>query len=191
MKTCLAFITFLVLCLIGAGSTLAEGGYPSWRDHAFPLDFTFGNHIDTHQQTRLSENGDLFGFFYITFTGDAAFNLPVAEHCYENTPPDKCVVGWILRGKPHQTTFLFHHDDHPVWLMDSRADIPQPGGYSHFHWLDRPEMPDGLIPETRFDGYILELQAVRSFAFMHGGEIIPVKPGVDVATHVNIVTSFP
>ena len=168
----------------------AQDGYP-WWNHAFPFKFLFGNHFDTHQQTRLLKSGDLFGFLYITFTGEfTPDGLPVAKHCDHNTPPDECVAGWILRGKPGQATFVFHHMDHPLWLVDSRADIPQPGAYSHFHWLGSPEMAEGLMEGTK-DGYFIELLAIKTFAFSHGGEQIPVTPGIDIATHVNIVTSFP
>ena len=50
--------------------------------HASPYDFVFGNHIDTHQETMLKDNGQLFGFLYIIFTGDVDENsgLPIARH---------------------------------------------------------------------------------------------------------------
>ena len=78
----------------------------------------------------------------------------------------------------------------PVWLVD-RTDIPQPGSYAHFHWLDAAEEPSGLRRGICYRGYFLELQAIESFAFEHGNELIPVRPGIDIATHVNIVASFP
>jgi len=170
--------------------TNAKDGYP-WRDHAFPYDFLFGNHIDTHQQTKLMDNAEISGFLYITFTGESTMEgLPIAKHCSHDTPPDKCVVGWIMRGKHGQAKFVFHHMDHPLWLVDNRSDIPQPGAYSHFHWLNGPEMPGDLKCEQSYDGYFIELRAINRFAFLHAGEIIPVTPGIDISTHVNIVGSF-
>ncbi len=49
------------LWMLGASTSLAAGGYP-WKNHAVPYTFKFGNHIDTHQQTKVSPNGELFGF---------------------------------------------------------------------------------------------------------------------------------
>ena len=47
-----------------------------------PYDFLFGNHIDTHQETQLLNDGNLFGLFYIIFTGaiDPGSGLPIARH---------------------------------------------------------------------------------------------------------------
>jgi hypothetical protein len=189
--------SFLVLSLLGIGSAGAAG-YP-WKNHAAPYDFQFGNDIDTHQQTRLTESGELFGFFYIKFTGvSTSDGYPVAGHVDCNAMPG-CSVGWILNGKPRTATLLYHVEpDHPVFLMD-RADIPEPGAYAHFHWLG--EHP---VPGESKDGYLLQLTAVDSFCFVHhmadsatssktcrdnGG--IAVNPGTDIATHLNIVTSAP
>ena len=38
--------------------------------------------------------------------------------------------------------------------------------------------------------YFLEIRAVDSFNFHHGGENIPVRPGIDMSTHSNFVTSY-
>ena len=171
------------------------GGYP-WKDHAKPFDFRFGNHIDTHQQTKLKKNGDLFGFLYITFTGEEINGTPVAEHCDENTLPEDCEVGWIIRGKflgdENQPTFVYKENkDHPTWLVNSRNDIPQPGPFSHFHWLGNPAGGGGFIQGDMRDGYMIALRAVDQFYFRHNDEEILVMPGIDISTHVNIVGSFP
>ena len=171
------------------------GGYP-WKDHAAPYEFIFGNHIDDHQQTQIKSNGELKGFFYITFTGGEIDGIPVAEHCDNNTPAEACEVGWILRGRylggnAAPTVVAQVGSDHPIWLVQSRNDIPQPGAFSHFHWLGAPESGSDLSLETQYDGYILELQAVDQFYFSHNGEEVLVMPGIDIATHVNIVGSFP
>jgi hypothetical protein len=86
--------------------------------------------------------------------------------------------------------------DHPVFLV-TRADIPQPGAYAHFHWLG--DMP--AVGETK-DGCLLHLTAVERFCFIHHGAEsatsgatcranggVNVDPGTDIATHLNIVTS--
>lgn len=187
----IAALTFLIIMFLGPLVVNAGDGYP-WRDHSFPYDFRFGNHIDTHQQTKLMEDEDIFGFLYITFTGEVTTGgLPVARHCSHDTSPDKCFVGWILRGKPGKATFVFHRMDHPIWLVDNRSDIPQPGAFSHFHWLSGPEMAEDLVHGQPYEEYFIELRAINTFAFLHGGEHIPVFPGTDISTHVNIVGSFP
>ena len=191
--------SLMVLSLLGIGPASAAG-YP-WKNHAAPYDFLFGNDIDTHQQTRLQQDGSLFGNFYIRFTGVITSDgYPVATHVDCNAMSG-CTVGWKLRGEPGAATFLYHVEhDHHTWLVN-RADIPQPGAYAHFHWLggDMP-MPN----QPPMDGYFLELQAVDTFCFIHhmadsasAGKTcrdnsgVVVTPGIDIATHVNIVASFP
>lgn len=193
--------TFLPICLLvlltAPFITITEtvaGGYP-WNDNAKPYDFLFYNNFDTHQQTQLKANGELFGFFYITFTGEEVDGIPVAEHCDDATLADECEVGWIIRGKfiggDNQPTFVFK-GDHPIWLVKSRNDIPQPGSFSHFHWLGDPQGASELVEGEGYEGYILELQAVNTFYFRHSsGEELLVMPRIDISTHVNIVGSFP
>ena len=199
MKRLMLVLTILLSCMLNAGSAMAAG-YP-WKNHAGPYNFLFGNDIDAHQQTRLQKSGDLFGFFYIKFTGiDTSDGYPVATHVDCNATPG-CTVGWIMRGDPGSATFLYHVEtEHPVWLVN-RADIPQPGAHAHFHWLgDSMPMPN----QPPMDGYFLELQAVDTFCFIHhmadsasAGKTcrdnsgVVVTPGIDIATHVNIVASFP
>jgi hypothetical protein len=36
----------------------------------------------------------------------------------------------------------------------------------------------------------MQISAVDSFAFRHGNEIVPVRPGKDNATHLNLVTNY-
>ena len=209
--------------------------------HDAPYDFFFGNHIDTHQETKIKiKRGDpvrLKGFFYIIFTGeiDTVSGLPIARHprgasqneaCgddnddeFNRDPEDKgkdieCIVGWTMRGRPGEAKFLYHNgvngDDHPVWMVN-RVDIPQPGSYTHFHWIttsssdpraatvpaacdkinagqledERPTAVDITCP-----GWFLQIKAVEEFAFQHGGELVPVRPGIDNATHLNLVTNY-
>lgn len=115
--------------------------------HANPYTFLFGNHIDTHQETKLNNDGTLKGRFYIFFTGetDESTGLPIARHprgaghdeeC--GIDPIECVVGWEILAVPGEAKFLSHSgvngEDHPVWMV-SRSAIPQPGSFTHFHWI--------------------------------------------------------
>jgi len=194
MKAFITLTTF-VLSLLGAGPAFAS--YP-WRNHAAPFTFLFGNGIDVHQQTRLKKDGSLTGYFYIHFTGVVTKDgYPVAMHVDCNT--SACTVGWMLDGEPGTATFLYTvDDDHPVFLL-SRPDIPEPGAFAHFHWLDA--MPTA---DAGTNGYLLQLKAVDTFCFIHHGADgalnsktcrdnggVAVNPGIDIATHLNIVTSFP
>jgi len=218
--------------------------------HKAPYNFLMGNHIDTHMESKLKKDGSLKGRLYIIFTGetDEASGLPVARHprgagqhneeC--GVDPVKCVVGWNVRALPADAAFISHSgvsgDDHPVWMINSRNGIPQPGSYTHFHWITNAStdpriqsipVPDacnvnmagmlegdvitGLLeldngtngrwPDAKVHigggaenivcpGWLLEITAIREFAFQHGGEKIAVSPGIDNSTHLNIVTNY-
>jgi len=182
--------------------------------------FAFGNNIDTHQSTRLVvRNGvpvRVAGEFLIYFTGeiDGASGLPIARHpsgsqeCGVNVD---CVTGWVINAVPGEAKFLYrtgvNGEDHPVWLVN-RSQIPQPGGNTHFHWItsqsDDPRfsaVPDPCNVQSSGElennaenvtcpGWFMQITAVRSFAFDHGGEIVPVERGRDNATHLNLVTNY-
>ena len=199
MKNPLMSGMVLALSLLGAGAATAADIYP-WSDHAAPFTFLFGNEIDTHQQTRKMRDGSLFGYFYIQFTGVVTKDgYPVATHVDCNGAGAACTVGWTLNGAPISATFLYHVEpDHPVFLVN-RADIPQPGAHSHFHWLGADPVPGEIK-----DGYLLQLTAEDKFCFIHHGVDsaagnktcqknggIAVDLGTDIATHLNIVTSAP
>lgn len=110
-----------------------------------------------------------------------------------------CSIGWVINGAPLGAEMLYQEmQDHPVVLVE-RADIPQPGAFSHWHWTG--PMP---APGTSGNGYLLQLFATERFCFIHhdaaaasasktcrenGG--IRIRPGLDTASHLNIVTSFP
>jgi hypothetical protein len=218
--------------------------------HLPPYDFLMGNHIDSHMENKLEADGSLKGRLYVYFTGetDEDSGLPVARHPRGSGEhneecgfdPIDCVVGWQVRAVPAEAVFISHSgvngDDHAIWLINSRNGIPQPGSYTHFHWItsyssderwnqvpaacDVPmagmlegevvkgelELHDGesqLItwPDSEVHvgdgaenlacpGWLLELKAIREFAFMHGGEKITVSPGMDNRTHLNIVTNY-
>jgi hypothetical protein len=173
--------------------------------HPRPSTFLFGNHLDSHQQTRRAPDGSLHGFLYVTRTGEVTpEGYPVVRHCSAETPPRECFAGWILRARPGAAIFLYQEMDHPVWLT-ARSELPQPGAFVHFHWITsrstdpRPvtdprcdaEMAEELTPGATCPGYFIELLAIRRFAFEHEGQRVLVEPGIDVATHLNVVTSFP
>jgi len=170
-----------------------------------PFNYLFGNHIDSHQISKLVGNGDLRGKLMITFTGDYnSSGIPVAKHCSSDTEEKDCVVGWKFLGRPGKATFLYHHQDHPVWLVENRSDLPQPGAFTHFHWVSNTDMnthdsthtigcnaqsAEQLTVGLECTGYFLRLVAIKHFVFKHHMDIIPVSVGVDTATHTNIVTS--
>jgi hypothetical protein len=194
------FVQALTIALLSASpATAPAGAGVPWSDHAAPFSFQFGNEIDMHQQTRLTPDGGLFGFLYIAFTGTVTKDGErVATHVDCNAMPG-CTAGWIVTGAPVGAELLYQEmDDHPVVLVD-RTDIPQPGAFSHWHW--KGQMP---MPESSSDGYLLQLFATDRFCFIHhdagaataaktcranGG--IKIRPGLDTASHLNIVTSFP
>ena len=191
MRKVIAGLTSVALLVLGTVSVLAEGY--GWRDHAPPLDFLFDNHIDTHQQSKVAGKGKLEGFFYIRFTGDSTEDgTPIAKHADCNKVSDQCTVGWILDGIPMQATYLGHEKgSHPEWYIDP-ADLPPQPGYSHFHWLGKPDHPGKpepageLVKGETYQGYLLKLTARDTFFFEHHGGFL-VTPGIDEVTHANIV----
>ena len=204
-----------------------------------PYDFVFGNHLDTHIQLRLkTKRGapkSLDGALYVYFTGDIdeASGLPVARHPRGDmqgetcgVSPITCLVGWTIKGRPGAAKFLYHSgingNDHPVWMVNRAEEstapaagmvIPQPGYYSHFHWLSSgsvdPRASDlpfpaecdkssaGALQDTAptavdqvCEGWFLQIKAKRDFAFKHGGETILIYKGADLRSHLNIVTNY-
>ena len=191
-----------------------------------PYDFLFGNHIDTHQETKIKlKKGapdSLKGSLYIIDTGRTTDEgLPIyrhprgaGEHDEEcGVDPIDCEVGWEIKAVPGEAKFLYHSgvngNDHPVWMVN-RVDIPQPGSYSHFHWItmastdpkfdlveDFCDKKDASQLETQEPtavndclGWFLEIKAVMDFEFEHGNEVVSVRKGIDNATHLNLVTNY-
>lgn len=194
-RTVLAATALLAL----AGAVQAHDLYP-WRQHEAPFTFLFDNDFDTHQQSRRTRDGGLFGFLYVRFSGATTRDrYPVASHADCNQVED-CSVGWTIAGAPVKASFLYQIGEDPPMFLLARADLTQPGSPSHFHWLGSL-MPAGNPPAP---GYLLQLTAVDRFCFIHhaasaaspgrscrenGG--VPVDPGTDVATHLNVVASPP
>jgi hypothetical protein len=200
----------LPLCAVIAASAPGlghAGDLPAWNNHAPPYVFLFngGAHIDTHQQSSVNKPADtLTGFLYIQFTDAVSSDgYRVASHTDCNGPGATCTVGWRLKGKRTTATLVYHvEEDHPTWLV-GRDDVPQPGAYSHFHWSDTAEHPGVGTTHT---GYLMQLVAADTFCFVHGDPVsfqtqltcedevndgVIVRPGSDVATHLNIVGSYP
>lgn len=185
---------------LSAAAVQAAEMYP-WRQHQWPFSFVFDNEIDGHQQTRKARDGSLNGFLYIQYTGVITKdNYPVATHVDCNAAGADCSVGWKIEGQPARAKLVRQPmHDHPIFLL-GRADIPQPGSYAHFHWTGMA-MP---MPYLDAAGYLRELTAVNRFCFMHHGAEaavsasscrdnggINIDRGVDIATHLNIITSAP
>lgn len=200
MKKIALILAVVAVSILGTSPAIAVRDFP-WKDHAAPFTFLFGNDFDGHQQTQQLPNGSLWGFFYISYTGVVTKDgYRVATHV-DCSASAHCTVGWLLNGEPSKARFLFQVEhDHPVFLVD-RLNIPQPGSHAHFHWING--MP---APVQSVDGYLLQLTAQDRFCFIHdqatavsarrnvtcienGG--IEVNHGIDIATHLNIVTSFP
>lgn len=184
------------LGLTSVAALQAAEMYP-WREHQQPYGYLFGNEIDGHQQSRQRADGSLDGYLYIQTTGVVTQDkLPVATHADCSSAGGGCIVGWRIDGKPSRATRVHAPmHDHPVFLLH-RAGIPQPGAYTHFHWTGPM-----LTANQEASGYLLQLTAVNRFCFIHHGADaavetmscrdnggIPVDRGVDVATHLNIVT---
>jgi hypothetical protein len=187
MKKSILLFVVIAISLLGTTTALAGTSYP-WRDHAPPFDFLFENHIDTHQQGKLTGQGKFKGFFYIKFTGDLTEDsVPIATHGNCPEIQDDCTVGWLLKGVPMQAKYLGHEmGQHPTWCVED-ADLPNEPGYSHFHWLNESSHADGLTVGEIYDGYLLKLNAIDTFFFDHHGGFL-VTPGIDLATHANIET---
>jgi hypothetical protein len=184
--------SILLFCLsLFAVVSASASGLP-WKDHQRPFDFTFGNHIDTHQQMQVLPDGSLFGYLYISFTGESDENgIPIAQHKDCNAEGVRCSVGWEIRGLPGEATFVSHQmGDHPIWEVN-RAELPTPGAYTHFHWLGWPEHAHELLPTGEpMPGYFIQLIAKDTFLFKHGNDQVLVTNGSDNATHINIVSGL-
>jgi hypothetical protein len=181
-------LTVILLLLLASTAVLADDpGFPWQDDHAAPFDFTFGNLIDNHQQSKVVRNGMLQGFVYIQFIGEEN-GVPVAERADCENPDLDCRVGWKVKGIPFTATLVSKGPR--KWLVDETL-LPASGSYVHFHWVGTPRKPCGLkIGDTK-SGFLLQRTAVTEFQWLggnsangHGGHL--VTPGMDL--HSNIVT---
>jgi hypothetical protein len=125
-----------MFALVGAKKDkYADFDFFRWSDHAPPYSFLFGNHIDTHLETKFEadgkDKGNLEGFFYVFFDQDGdgtpeitEDGLPIARHCTMPEHYERCQVAWVVEAKPCikevngcTAMFLYHRHDHPVWLI--------------------------------------------------------------------------
>jgi len=190
---------FLPLLVAGALLTLnprkveATDLY-AWNNHASPLTFRFGNEIDMHQQSRANAGGSIVGFLYVQFTGTVTSDgYRVATH--GDCAAVRCTVGWTFSGKTLDAKLIAEPmDDHPLFFV-GRSNIPEPGAFSHFHWLG--DMP---AVGSQASGYIVQLVAVDRFCFLHhdaaaavagkscrDNQGVKVDLGFDMASHLNVV----
>ena len=186
MKKLLLAISLTALILaVSATVTFADGGYP-WRDHAPPYDYLFGNHIDTHQQSKEIGGDKLQGFLYIRYTGDVTEDgVPIAEHGNCSMSGD-CEVGWVMQCIAAEAEYCGHRmGQHPTWAVDPDA-MPRQPGFTHFHWEGAPEHAGGLTVGEVREGYVLRLIARNHFLFRHHGGF-DITPGIDYESHANIV----
>jgi hypothetical protein len=194
-----------LLAAVLTGAVMSVGVQPAratdlftWNNHAAPFTFRFGNDLDMHTLSRVTSDGNLFGLMYIQFTGTTTKDgYRIASHGDCTMGP--CTVGWTINGKALAATLLSDSmNDHPLFTLN-RVDIPEPGAFTHFHWL-------GAMPAVgqQTNGYLLQLVAVDRFCFIHhdatsatsgktchdnGG--VKVDVGIDVASHLNIVPEAP
>ena len=150
---------------------------------------------------------------------DPVSGFPIARHPRGPSKGEECgvdvdcVAGWLIDGVPARAKLLYKDGvnilDHPFWIVN-REDMIQPGSYTHFHWITKasndPRAGDvenecnktsaskleaaPSAVDKYCDGWFIELRAVKNFAFDHLGEVVPVRAGIDNATHLNLVTDY-
>jgi len=151
---------------VRADDTDLDEDYP-WHYHEAPMDFKFGNMIDSHQQSHLDANGVLHGFIYVHDTGDDTIDgYPIADkaHC----PTGPCMVGWVIKGIKIEATLV--NKSPRIWLINP-AVLPKEPGYSHFHWLGTPHSPggpNGLEVGETYEGYLMKRIAPAPFYWLGG-----------------------
>jgi len=196
------FLILVLLVSIGlSGTTTVKADGPDtgykWNGHKGKFNFTFGNLIDNHQQTRFLKNGALQGYIYIQFTGDYIDGVPVARRANCNDPTLDCRVGWEVIGIPVRGAKLIQRGPR-LWELDP-AFLPADSEFVHFHWTiletydPNPPKPCGLITKAEnenmsYNGYLFKRTAVTTFYWLGGnpdkenGRL--VTAGVDL--HSNI-----
>lgn len=189
MKMTIATLATVMVLSLRAESVSSQEF--KWQDHSFPFDFLFWNHIDTHQESMVTNNGTLIGFFYIRFNGKHTDNgIAEATHANCTQVGEQCTVGWMLHGIPVRATLLEKEEgQHPTWYVDPK-DVPRQPGFTHFHWFGPPDHAHDLTVGDTYDGWLLKLTAVKTFYFNHHGGFV-VTPGIDFVTHANVVSSVP
>ena len=73
-----------------------------------------------------------------------------------------------------------------VHTSDSRVSlIPEVCNQNNASRLEKAGAQNTTCP-----GWFIQLRAIRDFIFEHGGEKIHVRPGIDNATHFNLLTNY-
>ena len=88
---------------------------------------------------------------------------------------------WLTEGAEHNGVFLPSSLEAVENLFGVDIYVPPECNVSM-----ASELTSGVV----CSGYFLQIKAVEKFVFRHGGELIPVEPGIDNRTHLNIVTSY-
>jgi len=168
LKKCIFPVLLIIFILFGSSVALADESDPDadypWQYHAPPFDFSFGNMINSHQQSRMDSNGVLHGFIYIHDTGEITEEgFPIAEkaHC----PTQDCRVGWVVKGV--QVTATLMSKGPRIWLVDPN-DLPVEPGYTHFHWIGDPHSPHDLVIGQQYTGILMKRMAVTPFYWLGG-----------------------
>ena len=89
---------------------------------------------------------------------------------------------WLTEGAEHEGSFLPSSIVAVEALFAVDIEVPDECNVS---------MARALTPGVICPGYFLQIEATETFAFKHGGELIPVHPGIDNRTHLNLVASVP
>lgn len=118
-----------------------------------------------------------------------------------------------VNGMDHPVWLVNRADGHPTQPGDDFpvSGIPQPGLPSHFHWITtastdpragsvQPECDKNNAGQLQnaapsavnvvCQGWFMEIEPVLSFAFLHGGDRIPVRPDEDYRSHLNFITNY-
>ncbi len=181
-------LLFLAVAAVSADDSDLDGDYP-WRGHAPPFNFTFGNMIDSHQQTRRDADGNLHGFIYVVDIGQAGDGLPIATRA--DCPQGPCRVGWVIQGAVIVQAELVQKGPR-LWLVEP-GKIPDVPGYNHFQWVGGPPSPHSLEIGDVMTGYLMRRIAPAPFYWDSPGKgeggFRLVPEGID--PHRNIVTERP
>lgn len=82
---------------------------------------------------------------------------------------------------------------HAHWLSDGSQDPRSPATGSACDKNNAGQLQDAVPTAVNevCQGWFMELKAVHEpFAFQHGGELIPIYPGADMRSHLNIITNY-
>jgi hypothetical protein len=163
-KRVVILVSVALLLLLAGTAVLAAEGY-EWRNHADPFNNTFGNLIDTHQQSQQVGGDMLQGYIYIQFTGEERDGVPEAVRADCTNPTLDCSLGWKFKAIPIEAKLVSKGPR--VWQVDA-GDLPDGPQYAHFHWNGIPTKPCGLVIGETYEGYLMQRTAVSTFFWLGG-----------------------